>query len=174
MLRYIRAADYKEQPWKNGGGVTHEIAAGDGWRLSIATIDRDGPFSRFDGYNRTIVAIDGTPVELRVGDEAVLLRHFEPLEFTGEEPAYARATGRARDLNAMTLRDEYVHDVEIVEGSQRFLLDEDEFAFVCAIDGETLVDGTPLRAGDALELTAVEGFTVEAAFHAAVVRVTAL
>ena len=62
-----------ETPWKNGGGVIHEIARSDkngeaGWRISLATIDRDGPFSDFTGYDRTIVPLDGAGFELSFDD----------------------------------------------------------------------------------------------------------
>jgi uncharacterized protein len=174
MLEPIPASTFREQPWKNGGGLTREIAAGDFWRLSIATIDRSGPFSEFPGYDRTIVAIEGDLVTLQIGDETIVLAHYEPLEFPGEEPAYASVTGSARDLNVMTRRDELAHDVEIVAGTQRFVLDEDEFAVVCAIDGAAGVDGVAVAAGDALIVRDAEGFSVLSSGHAAVVRITEL
>ena len=49
----IRRRDYHAAPWRNGGGVTFEIARepqGEGafeWRLSLAQVDRTGPFSDF-------------------------------------------------------------------------------------------------------------------------------
>lgn len=54
-MKIIRASEYKTMPWKNGGGVTVEIAihppgasvnAFD-WRISMATVAQDGPFSSF-------------------------------------------------------------------------------------------------------------------------------
>lgn len=174
MLTLITAGEYKEQPWKNGGGLTHEIAADDCWRLSIATIDRDGPFSEYRGYDRTIVAISGDLVELQAGDETILLELFQPLEFPGEERVHARVRGRARDLNVMSRRDEVAHDVEIVEGTQRFVLDEDEFAFVVAVDGNARVDDTPVAHGDTLAIEELEAFTVVTSGRAAVVRFTQL
>lgn len=52
--RLLRASDRAARPWKNGGGVTHDIAvspedADDGdflWRASVATIAAPG-LSRF-------------------------------------------------------------------------------------------------------------------------------
>ena len=60
-------------PWKNGGGTTREIAAFPpgaglddfGWRLSVAEVERDGPFSVFSGVDRTIVLLDGAGMRLR-------------------------------------------------------------------------------------------------------------
>ena len=64
-IRVVTYADYVETPWKNGGGVTREIARADEssepeWRVSLATIDRDGPISPIlRSYDRTIVPVAG-------------------------------------------------------------------------------------------------------------------
>ena len=67
MLRILRNADYPSRLWKNGGGTTRDIlvsppgASLDGfdWRLSLAQVDRDGPFSRFDNVDRTLILLSG-------------------------------------------------------------------------------------------------------------------
>ena len=118
-IRVIRYADYVETPWKNGGGVTHEIARSDKdgdaeWRISLATIDRDGPFSDFTGYDRTIVPLDGGGFELSFddGSAVVLDRPGVPFRFAGEKKVFCRLLdGRSRDLNAMALRARWQHDV---------------------------------------------------------------
>jgi uncharacterized protein len=118
-LRIIRYADYVETPWKNGGGATREIARSDrngepDWRVSLATIDRDGPFSDFTGFDRTIVPLDGGGFELFFDDgEAVVLdRRCVPFRFAGEKKVRCRLLdGRSRDLNAMALRARWQHDV---------------------------------------------------------------
>ncbi len=73
VLRIIRNFSFTPKPWKNGGGVTHEIirvpADGDfEWRASLAHIDAAGPFSDFAGYRRTMVLLKGEGVELEFGD----------------------------------------------------------------------------------------------------------
>jgi len=62
-------------PWRNGGGVTREIARAPGrtsqdwaWRVSIAEIDRSGPFSAFDGYQRLQVLLAGRDLTLQFAD----------------------------------------------------------------------------------------------------------
>lgn len=57
MRRVLDPAGFRSQPWKNGGGVTHEIVRWpdvDGYdvRISIADDRAPGPFSRFPGYRR--------------------------------------------------------------------------------------------------------------------------
>ena len=58
-MKILRHEDYKVMPWKNGGGITTEIwvsPEGSGlagvpfdWRVSIADVATDGPFSKFAG-----------------------------------------------------------------------------------------------------------------------------
>lgn len=58
-------------PWRNGGGVTFEIAREPqtgtefAWRLSLALIGQSGPFSNFDGYQRAMALVEGTGCILR-------------------------------------------------------------------------------------------------------------
>jgi hypothetical protein len=69
-MQIIRQTDFTVTPWKNGGGVTREAlrvpASGDPflWRVSIAQIDKSGPFSDFAAYNRTMVLLRGSGVDL--------------------------------------------------------------------------------------------------------------
>jgi hypothetical protein len=55
----IRAADLHSQPWANGGGLTRVIVDRPDFRLSLATIDTDGPFSHFPGTVRHFAVIAG-------------------------------------------------------------------------------------------------------------------
>lgn len=56
-MKSLHARDYKRMPWKNGGGETVEIAIFPAdasvetfeWRISMATVANDGPFSIFPG-----------------------------------------------------------------------------------------------------------------------------
>src|SRR5690606_15272177 len=69
-------------PWKNGGGSTTTIAVGPpeagfddfDWRVSLATISEDGPFSRFPGVDRTLALVDGHGMTLDIdGSERVII-----------------------------------------------------------------------------------------------------
>lgn len=68
-LSWIQPDQQPATPWRNGGGWTREVwRCGDpvnfAWRLSIARIDRDGPFSPFPHHQRQIALLDGGPLEL--------------------------------------------------------------------------------------------------------------
>ena len=164
MLQLLRPTDYRQQRWKNGGGITHEIAADaendpPAWRISIATIEASGPFSDFRGFDRTIVALD-EGVSLTVDGVDVELRPHEPFDFRGESAVSARVSSPARDLNAMTMRALYAHDVEILTSSRRYLIDDDELVFVYVLRGSAIVNGTPCEQNETIYLDSVERFDV--------------
>jgi hypothetical protein len=61
-MKIVRQASFVATPRKNGGGITREAMrvppVGDplGWRVSVAQIDANGPFSDISGYHRKIVS----------------------------------------------------------------------------------------------------------------------
>ncbi|NSY38721.1 HutD family protein [Leisingera sp. ANG59] len=75
-------------PWKNGGGVTRELAshAEDGnlaWRLSLADITRNGPFSAFPGLARIHCIVEGAGHTLSNESVRLEARPLDPLCFDG-------------------------------------------------------------------------------------------
>jgi uncharacterized protein len=101
------------RPWKNGCGLTRELAIapadamGDfDWRLSVAVVARDAPFSAFPGVDRCIVLLEGAGMLLRVGTETHRLdRPFAPLAFSGDDTADAELIeGATTDFNVMVRR----------------------------------------------------------------------
>jgi environmental stress-induced protein Ves len=113
-------------PWKNGGGLTHEIVCqppGAGldnfeWRVSIALIASDGPFSAFGGVDRVITLLDGAGVRLRSADgqvDHVLNAALQPFAFAGEAAVVAeRIDGDCADFNLMTRRATCRGDVRVL------------------------------------------------------------
>ena len=119
-MRLLRASEHKVMPWKNGLGVTHEVALEpstvDGaqflWRVSLATIKGSGPFSVFPGIDRSIVALKGNRVRLVIDgqDDAELEALGTPFPFPGEVAVEAiNDGGETTDLNIMTLRGHAAH-----------------------------------------------------------------
>jgi environmental stress-induced protein Ves len=106
-MRIVRLAQLVEVPWRNGGGVTREIAeARDGdallWRLSMADVAADGPFSDFAGLTRILTVIHGMGLELTTPDGVLTADFAAPVRFDGGLRVTARLTGGpVRDLNLM-------------------------------------------------------------------------
>jgi environmental stress-induced protein Ves len=96
-------------PWSNGAGTTRELASASDaegltlWRISLADLDQDAPFSTFVGMDRLFTAlgrvrltIDGTPIDLDPGDQ---------VRFPGEATVTVSLPRPTRALNVMTRRD---------------------------------------------------------------------
>jgi uncharacterized protein len=112
-MRIIRQSDFTPAPWKNGGGVTREAirvpANGDPfrWRVSVAHIERSGPFSDFAAYQRIMVLLKGGGAALKFanGDERLLLNVGDLAQFDGALPAQCELqSGPCVDLNLMAAK----------------------------------------------------------------------
>ncbi|MFD8568356.1 HutD family protein [Streptomyces sp. NPDC059639] len=115
-VRDLPAADRTAVPWKNGGGVTREILchpqgadmADFAWRVSLAEVAADGPFSAFPGVDRTLTMADGDGMELTVGGRPVLVDSpYVPRDLPGDVPTDCRLLGAGNivNLNVMWRRD---------------------------------------------------------------------
>ncbi|GAB6196628.1 HutD/Ves family protein [Lysobacter xanthus] len=117
--RVIPSYEYRRTRWRNGGGWTREIhaePAGEGewdWRLSIAEITADGPFSTFPGVDRELVLLAGEGLRLRFEDDTAELKPpYGRHRFAGESPVHGElVAGPTHDFNLMWRRDRYVADL---------------------------------------------------------------
>lgn len=115
--RVIPSYEYRRTRWRNGTGWTREIhaeAPADGsdweWRLSIAEITADGPFSAFPGVDRELVLLAGEGVRLRFDDGTVadVLPPYGRHRFAGELAIHGELVdGPTHDFNLMWRRDRY-------------------------------------------------------------------
>ncbi|WCM21111.1 HutD family protein [Paraburkholderia bryophila] len=157
----IRGADLVAAPWKNGGGVTREVAAVPEqagldsfvWRVSIADVAQAGPFSRFAGIDRTLVLLSGAGMMLDeiaepengLADEAVkaassgvakthaLTQPLDIARFAGETAIDARLVdGATRDFNLMVRRGAARGEVEVWRGTTQHALSADVVLLYCA------------------------------------------
>lgn len=110
--RLLRPADFTRQPWKNGGGVTTELAVeGAGrwlWRVSVAEVARSGDFSDFAGYERTLVLLEGDGMELTFDRAApkVIDKPHIAFTFDGAWKTHCRLLGGpVKDLNLIVDRE---------------------------------------------------------------------
>ncbi len=120
-MRLIGPADYRRMPWKNGGGATIEIAVSPSgasldtfdWRVSMATVVENGPFSSFPGIDRTLCVLEGNGIRLDVDGKSIsLTKSSAPFAFAAD----ARVSGTPldgpiTDLNVMTRRGRFRHAV---------------------------------------------------------------
>ncbi|NLP60779.1 HutD family protein [Paraburkholderia sacchari] len=178
QLTLLRGADLVASPWKNGGGVTREIAlahlpgalpgqaaAGFAWRVSVADVAQAGPFSRFDGVARTLVLLEGAGMVLdeTSPDGGALVRThtltqaLDVARFDGEAPIDARLVdGPTRDFNLMVRRDAARAQFEVWRENVARRIEADTVLLYCA-QGVALVrvnGGEPaaLAAGDTLRI----------------------
>lgn len=116
-VRLLRAGDARSVPWKNGRGVTRELALGPegasfergdfDWRISAASVAENGPFSAFPGFERVLVITSGEGLVLEHGDAAprARLRRMQPYRFSGDWPTRAELVGAPGPVPDSTVRD---------------------------------------------------------------------
>lgn len=166
-MRIIPPSSFKAMPWKNGGGITHEILKeerGGGllWRLSIAEVASDGPFSLFPGLSRILTVIGGEGLVLTALDREFQALPFAPVAFSGDWPILSkRIGGDVRDFNVIFDADSVAADLSVCTGELHLVLNAGEstkqFALVL---GEANIGG---QVTPPLTLVEVGGGRVEVA-----------
>jgi uncharacterized protein len=169
MFDIIRTSDLAVTRWKNGGGQARELAAYPSdsgyddfrWRVSIADIECDGPFSDYPGIDRTIVLLDGAGMLLRSGPIGTLLHtldeKYKPFDFVGEEKIEATLIdGAALDFNLLVRRHFARGSVAVWNGPASFDVPNATRLIFVAKGEVALNDASAakiaLRGGDAVRL----------------------
>lgn len=134
-------------PWKNGGGETAEIAVEPAdaaldaidWRISMARVDADGPFSTFPGIDRTLAILAGAGLRLHVASmrSVELTLRSPPHPFPADVATRAELLGGPiTDLNVMTRRGRFLHRVRREQaGVARTLLISGAPTLIVCADG---------------------------------------
>lgn len=119
-----RWVDAAAVPWRNGGGLTRELAsspAGDDafdWRISLADVTAAGAFSAFPDVDRTIVLVDGRGMTLTVDGTHHVLAPHAPFRFDGGPPVSCQLpAGPTRALNVMTRRGRCRAEIVVVDAA---------------------------------------------------------
>ena len=165
-------------PWRNGQGTTVEIAKAPregsfDWRVSIADVAADGPFSRFDGYDRSITAIDGAGMILRSGTREARIGRLDPYRFSGDDNIECfLIDGRVRDFNVMTLRHRWRSVVEVEHLAAGVELTV-PMTLLYVVEGrvETSSSFAPIKAGETLLLEECADQTITAHERSIVITV---
>lgn len=137
VLEFLDPAAYRHVPWKNGGGVTTDIAGeylpgaepggwdGMVWRLSRTRIETPGPFSDLPGYDRLLAVIDGRGLMLHPKGRPPLdvRAPFQPVRFAGEWPIDSELTeGPVGVLNLLGDRTRISIDLSFVAAAEQTTL----------------------------------------------------
>ncbi|MET9324903.1 HutD family protein [Streptomyces sp. NPDC003038] len=185
QYRVLRAADRGASRWKNGGGVTREIAArperaGTGdfcWRVSLAEATADGPFSAFPGVERTLTLAEGAGMDLTVaGAHRLVDERYAPQDFAGDEPTDCKLLdGPVVNFNVMYRRADTEAETAVVRGRLTLAAAPGETLLVVALEGTVALErteGPALALGrhDAVLATGPLGCLVRVPGRAAVVR----
>jgi environmental stress-induced protein Ves len=112
-VRIVRSSQVLPEPWANGGGRTRTLLAwpdAGAWklRISVADVDRAGPFSVFPGIDRWFAVIEGDGVRLQTAGRPPVLLGTDAPEmhaFPGDTTTDCDLPGEpTRDLNVMVRR----------------------------------------------------------------------
>ncbi|WP_406195527.1 HutD family protein [Streptomyces europaeiscabiei] len=155
----LRWSEYRSMPWKNGGGVTREVASGamqapmisaeitDGfdWRVSVADVDAGGSFSVFPGIDRVITLVEGEGMVLTVDGTPHPVGPFSPFAFSGDAATDCRLeAGAVRNVNVMTRRSRAAAQLRLitvaVQGAEMKCAAGETLVVMALSDGIT-VDG---------------------------------
>jgi hypothetical protein len=177
--KVVRASQLRPTPWRNGRGVTRDVAGRTGaggdaeWLISLADLTEDADFSHFPHCDRIFTLVQGGPVDLIFGGGATMrCERLVPALFSGDVPTRCRLpNGPARAFNVFADRRRRRAGVlvqAISDGHAAAPLAD--VAAVHCVSGRIGVAGiASLEPGDTLVAGFGDGWRAEAAETAALV-----
>ena len=153
MFQVLSSDDFITSRWKNGGGITHEIArshSGDNWvwRISIAEVATDGPFSQFEGMSRILTVIEGKGVDLITPHGVIAALPLKPVAFSGDmDISSTLVDGEIKDLNIIFDFNKITAEVNLLRGPLIKETGADKFGFL-ALGGDIFVGSQLLKQGE--------------------------
>ena len=140
MINIITPEQFKTIPWKNGKGQTTELAINENgcinnfdWRLSIASVIEDGPFSDFSGYVRNLILLEGDGIELNHDNEQfdLLDKPLSISTFNGSSNTFGKLINDPiKDFNLMTKKEKFDVEVMTTTGLQEYKINKADLSFV--------------------------------------------
>lgn len=157
-MRILKYSDLRDVPWKNGGGITRNIAKGvlpDGvaWTISRADVVQDGAFSDFSGMERILTVVSGGTMRLECPDRTFEATPWTPVRFDGGLPISSRLQdGPLTDLNLMYDPTHCAGDVQVLRGPVEKDVSCPAGGLVVyhVLAGAPVVDATALEVGDSV------------------------
>ena len=169
LMTPLASSGFVSTPWKNGGGVTVDIAGeyrpgtppGDWrgmiWRFGRTGIVAPGPFSDLTGYERLQAVVAGRGLVLETPDGEIDLREpFRPVRYDGGTPVASRLEAGPvevvnliadRALRAIALLAPAPGESLALEPGTHLL-----YAAIDAVSGRLGETGFAVPAGDALRI----------------------
>jgi len=173
-LTRLDPQSYRRMPWKNGGGVTVDIAGayrsgvtpggwnGMLWRFGRTRIVEPGPFSDLSGYERILTVIGGRGLVLEVAGGAALdvRTPLMPVRFPGEACITSRLeAGPVEVLNLIADRGRTIEVAILARADARSLAGGTHVLYALAGPVALEIDGEQqsLAADHALRIDADAG-----------------
>ncbi|MBT5072773.1 MAG: HutD family protein [Kordiimonadaceae bacterium] len=173
MIKIISPEQFKHVPWKNGQGSTTELAINDGgnvdsfkWRLSIASVIKNGVFSDFSGYFRNLVLIEGQGITLEHDqaktDKLDTLLSIAKFDGTSRTLGLLKS-GPIKDFNIMTNKSCTHAVVETYFEQQIVDIPECDLCFIYCLSGQCTLkqQNITLPAGHLLKIQAPKVGTLQ-------------
>jgi environmental stress-induced protein Ves len=169
-MRHIPSSDFIKGLWRNGRGVSWDIAsdrpfsqnADFGWRFAIAEIAASGPFSVYGPVDRVFTLLEGDGLTLTFANGRKLQAHrpHVPLAFPCDIATdCALKGGPCRALNLFTARGTWNANVRVVT-LERVPLPVPDASLIFALQGDVVIETQTRRLtlsqGDAAELAGRE------------------
>lgn len=147
MITLLDPSRFRRTPWKNGGGITVDIAEQDDvWRFGRTPITAAGPFSDYAGFDRLQVLVAGRGLVLDTPDGEIDVRTpFKPVRFTGETPITSRLeAGPVEVVNLIGARAKVRLALDVLTAGSTLNLEAGTHLAYAAQGAATLeVDGKP-------------------------------
>lgn len=154
-INHLPPASFRRFPWKNGGGVTTDIAEDrepgsapggwDGviWRLGRTTISAPAPFSDLSGFDRCQVVVNGRGLVLDTPEGEVDLRQaFRPARYRGEAPIASRLEhGPVEVVNLIADRQRAAIRLDVLQAGDRFAIPADTLVIYAPTGPSQIVAG---------------------------------
>lgn len=160
----LSPSQYITTPWRNGGGVTVDIAVvtdkdGEVWRFGRTPIVAPGPFSDYRGFDRIQVLVAGSGLVLQTPDGDIDVRHpFRPVRFAGETPIVTRLeAGPVEVVNLIGNRAKVQIDLRVLQAGGDIILGAGTHIAYCPND-PAAIDALGAR----YDLAADHGLRIEA------------
>ena len=180
-MQIIRPLAYRVMPWKNGGGETTEIFVSPAsgifdWRVSIAKVNSDGPFSTFDGYDRHIMTLSGQGMMLDIEGRGVSeLKPLKPFSFSGDLRVDGTLVdGPVLDFNLMVRRDFGQGTLRVMDCAAGYHFAPGlSLRLIHVLDGECSFGDESVRANDSFYLGAGEQVFLSVPLKLVICEITA-